>query len=536
MHFATKKHFFLTVLVLFTIGNLFSQVTVDTLYWGPGPIEDDCWGLKYTCDEPNFKPDSVMFCLVSKTDLKKVPMVIYAPNGTSYETMATLDLKLVEPLTGGIEDSPCHGQPYECHEALWMDVTDANTIRISFNMGGVKMAYNAGDTKFALSLLDRDGNVLFATNETRRQHPLFPNGQLTDYEIILPGKLLSWSLHENSLSGITMRTNYASDLKRDTLVNAYSINIVKKSLHSPLYERVAAIRLDLLSPSSKYDNLLTQIENVQNKMKKLIKSGISTQEDLFFVRDFLLAPNCLSGLYSEDVESCIEYNFAGGLDNAMAYFWYNENLGNLFEIEDLPIPIASLPQMSLMLSEFKVNVDKEKSYRLPNHPATAPRTFIADNLLPFTNEIPSYRQCWRFIELVNSWGELMKQAMEVLLKAADNGDLAAQLYMGMMIEKNYFLAFSFGDSYGGLDSGVEIVKELYGTSVHWYLLAALNGSVEGKKELARLSRSEEEYVKYQYIEESGKELEQWHELLNSRSINQEKYNKVKSLLRIDEAE
>lgn len=524
------KNLVLAILFFLPLCGLFAQVTVDTLYWGPGPQdEEDCWGMKYTCGEPTVKPDSVLLCLITKTDSKEVPMEIHAWSNamsqTPFQTTAKLDATMVEALTGGIEDSPCHGMPYGCDEVYWINDSSANIVKIVFSMAGMNRAdasYSFENAKFALSLLDKDGNVLFASNESRRQDPLFPDYQVKDVfkESLIHNRLRSWSLHRNSSSEIIMRVCPISDLTRDTLVNAHSINIVKNSLHSPLFDKIAVVRLDILPPEEKYDRILSQMEQVQKRIKKLSRSGSHSKEDLDFVKDFLLAPNCLlEGMYSEDIAACVDYNFTGGLDNQLAYFWYNANMEYLvisyWETESHSGPDATISEMSMLLSDFNFGIDSlENQYRSsdPNvHPAPS---FITDNLLPFTQKVPSYRQYWRFVELVNSWKELIKPAMDILSEEAKQGNTIAQLHTGVVLENSVFLVFALGNWFD--------FKETYDTPLHWYLMAALNGSKEGEKSLKRLLDTENE--------EAEEEMAKWREWLDSGRITLDTYNRARFFL------
>lgn len=604
------------------------NLTVDTLYWGPGPDEeDDCMGLKYswTCYTPINKPDSVMICLFTKSDLKKIPLEIYTNNSQIcsrlYKTTATLHLKIVEALTGGLEDTPCHGSPYEAHEQFWIYDSNANTIRISFDLSGTGIVDDE-DMKFAISLLDSNGNVLFASNETWRNDPLVYYIQSEFGNMVGFCRLNSWNFKSSSPSEIKICTNWASDLERDTLVNDYSINLVKNTLHSPLFDHVAFVRLDFFPPTAKYDSILNEIEKIQKKIIELCggqfideddiaeesaaeefapaeekaapaeeevvavvaesEEAVETAEewqirepaetsgenlatskryffsrkylnsinDINFIRDFLLAPNCLYGmfLYPEDIETCIDYSLSGGLINDLAYFWYSILGGFIFDSssvndEDFPSKQAYTSQISMLLTDFRYFTDrivKEfKSYDRTMHLSQEIPSFIVDTLIPITKAIPSHKQCKRFFELIFSWQKLLEPALDELRFMALNEDTTAQICLGQMLEQNAFLAFTdYNYDYYYWER-----RELsdYGTPFHWYVMAALNGSRQGEKELNRLLGLKLKYnddyygdgeyhEEYKYKSELHDELISLLEEYERQRVSQYSYDKRKDLL------
>ena len=318
-----------------------NQTKVDTLYWGPAywetvSQEEECFdswrdvpGFLY--DEPIIKPDSVMECRFTKSELKEIPMVVYTNNllkhSSPYKTIAKLELNVVDVLIGGTGSNRTF---YESHEILWVRDsncvidTNANTIRITFDIS--KKIFYDEDMKFAISFLDSNGKVLFASNETWRNAPLVSSYQSEYGNIIGRCRLLSWNFKKANHSEIKIMTDWDSDLDKDTLVNDYSINLVKNTLHSPLFDHVASVRLDILPPTDKYDRILNEI--IQNKIKRMYNEmnnyRKSDKVDCDFVRDFLLAPNCLNDIFlcPGDIEACINYYFAGGLNNDLAYFCY----------------------------------------------------------------------------------------------------------------------------------------------------------------------------------------------------------------------
>lgn len=533
----------------------YPNVTVDTLYWGPGPTEEeeDCMGLKYSYYEPVIKPDSVMICLFTKSDLKNIPLEIYTNNSQicskSYETTAALHLKTVEVLTGGLEMTPCHGSPYECHEDFWVHDSDANTIRISFDISETGIVDDE-DMKFAISFLDSNGNVLFASNETWRNDPLIYCSQSEFGKMIGFCRLSSWDFKSTSPSEIKICTDWASDLKIDTLVNDYSINLVKNTLHSPLFDHVASVRLDFFPPTAKYDSILNEIENIQ---KKIVDLRAYSKNKIDFIRDFLLAPNCLYGmfLYPEDIETCIDYSLSGGLINELAYFWYSTLVEFIFDSSsveeglEFPSKQAYTSQISMLLTDFRYFTDrivKEfKSYDRTMHLSQEIPSFIADTLIPITKAIPSHKQCKRFFELIFSWQKLMQPALDELRFMALNEDTTAQICLGQMLEQNAFLAFTLNnpDYLYYSDDYVER-RELsyYDTPLHWYVMAALNGSRQGKRELNRLLDLKiknndiygDYHEEYKYKSELGEELKSLLKENERQRISQYSYDERKDLL------
>ena len=618
------------------------QTTVDTIFWEP---ISEGFDMMFDLDDYH---DSIKICLVTKSDIKKIPLVIYTNNSNKmyskpYETTAILELKLVEVLTGGLHlQLNCMYGPYGNETFVKAD-SNANTIRISLDLSGTGIVDDE-DMKFAISLLDRNGNVLFACNETWWNDPLGKYGELK-----------SWMFRTTDPSEIKVGTGRASDLDMDTLVNDYSINLVKNTLHSPLFDYVASIRLDFFPPTAKYDSILNEIENIQKKLielcggqfideediatekpapaveervaeepvveseeaveiaegwqteepaetsggilatsKRYIFSGkyLNSKNDIDFIRDFLLAPNCLSGLFSHDIESCIEYHFTKGHDDYTEYFWCERHYDDFFltkddeyddfygrEVVKLSNDI-SLPPMSLLLSDFSafkkdyfvkdsvLEIDTSVyyydpvEYQLDSHYYyyissmwksginysksdgyyTFPQDFVLNTLLPITKEIPSHKQCRRFIELVYSWQKLIQPALNELRIMALREDTTAQLYMGQMLEQNDFLDLTLNNDYFySHDYGERRELSDYGTPLHWYVMAALNGSRQGEKELNRLlglklKYNDDYYGDGEYHEEYIYKSELHDELISlleeyeRQRISQYSYDKRKDLL------
>ena len=576
-----------------------SQTIVDTLYWGPGPNEEELLAppYYYWAYTPTIIPDSVMICLFTKTDLKKIPLEIYTNNSQictkSYETTATLNLKIVEALTGGLDIDFGHTSPYESHELYWVHDSNANTITISFDISGTGIVDDE-DMKFAISFLDSNGNVLYASNETRRH------------------SIRLWKFQNTAPSEIKVRVNQISDLDldNDTLVNDYSINLVKNTLHSPLFDHVASIRLDFFPPTAKYDSILNEIEKIQKKIielcggqfideddiatekpapaveervaeetvvevieseegveiaeerhtrepaatsgeilstsKRYYFSGkyLSSKNDIDFIRDFLLAPNCLFGmfLYPEDIETCIDYCLS--YINEDAYFYDNPSIVFIFdsldfecvECVDFPSKQAYTSHMSMLLTDFRYFADrivKEfKSYDRTMHLSQEIPSFIVDTLIPITKAIPSHKQCKRFFELIFSWQKLMQPALDELQIMANRDDTTAQLYMGQMLEQNAFLDFTFrayaNSSY--FNYYINNNESRYYTPLHWYVMAALNGSKQGERELNRYLNSNKQDNSYEFEGNLQDELISLLEEYERQRISQYSYDKRKDLL------
>ena len=626
------KAVFCLLFVLPLMPSTFCQVSrtiVDTLYWGPGPDEEELQSPPYYYwdNTPTIIPDSVMICLFTKTDLKKIPLEIYTNNSQicskSYETTATLNLKIVEVLTGGLDIYFGHISPYEPHELYYVHDSNANTITISFDISGTGIVDDE-DMKFAISFLDSNGNVLYASNETRRH------------------SIRLWKFQNTAPSEIKIRVDQISDLDldNDTLVNDYSINLVKNTLHSPLFDHVASIRLDFFPPTAKYDSILNEIENIQKKIIELCggqfiaeddiatekpapaveervaeepvvesedvveiaeddiatekpapvveervaeetvveviesEEGVETAEewqtrepaetsgeilstskryyfsgkylssknDIDFIRDFLLAPNCLFGLflYPEDIETCIDYCLS--YINEIAYFYDN----SLFEFKfdsvgmDFPSKQAYTSRMSMLLTDFIYFSDRivkeSQSYDSTMQINQEIPSFIVDTLIPITKAIPSHKQCMRFFELIFSWQKLMKPAMDELKFMALNEDTTAQICLGQMLEQNAFLDFTFrayaNSSYYNNDDYFDCYDEWrsYKTPLHWYVMAALNGSKQGERELNRYLNSKKQDNSYEFEGNLHDELISLLEEYERQRISQYSYDKKKDLL------
>lgn len=619
------KAVFCLLFVLSLMPSTFCQVsptTVDTLYWGPGPNEEESLppgGGYYWYREPAIKPDSVMICLFTKTDLKEIPLEIYTNNSQicskSYETTATLHLKIVEALTGGLDIYFGHFSSYEPHELYYVHDSNANTITISFDISGTGIVDDE-DMKFAISFLDSNGNVLYASNETRRH------------------SIRLWKFQNTAPSEIKVRVNQISDLDldNDTLVNDYSINLVKNTLHSPLFDHVASIRLDFFPPTAKYDSILNEIEKIQKKIielcggqfvdeddivteefvpaveklaaeepaveervaeetvvevieseegveiaeewhtrepaatsgeilstsKRYYFSGkyLSSKNDIDFIRDFLLAPNCLFGmfLYPEDIETCIDYCLS--YINEDAYFYDNPAIGFIFDSSnvvgvDFPSKQAYTSRMSMLLTDFIYFSDRivkeSQSYDSTMQINQEIPSYIADTLIPIKKAIPSHKQCKRFFELIFSWQKLLEPALDELRFMALNEDTTAQICLGQMLEQNAFLDFTFrayaNSSYYNNDDYYYINnnESRYYTPLHWYVMAALNGSKQGERELNRLlglkiKYNDDYYGEGEYHEEYKYKSELHDELISlleeyeRQRISQYSYDKRKDLL------
>ena len=301
--------------------------------------------------------------------------------------------------------------------------------------------------------------------------------------------------------------------------------------------------------TEKYDSILNEIENIQ---KKIVDLRAYSKNKIDFIRDFLLAPNCLYGmfLYPEDIETCIDYSLSGGLINELAYFWYSTLVEFIFDSSsvngvDFPSKQAYTSRMSMLLTDFIYFSDRivkeSQSYDSTMQINQEIPSYIADTLIPITKAIPSHKQCKRFFELIFSWQKLLEPALDELRFMALNEDTTAQICLGQMLEQNAFLAFTLNnpDYLYYSDDYVER-RELsyYDTPLHWYVMAALNGSRQGKRELNRLLDLKiknndiygEYHEEYKYKSELGEELKSLLKENERQRISQYSYDERKDLL------